>query len=247
MKKRFLQIADWRKVLLLGMAFFYGNVAISSTLTTAHAAGDLMRSTYQLITIKGKVTDEQGMPIPGTTVRHKETGATTATNADGDYHMNVPQNSGTLVFSVVGYQIKEVALKSNTIINISMEAVAGNLNEIVVVGYGTQKKATVTGSVVSVKGSEIVKSPSINVANSLAGRLPGVIINNRAGEPGRDNPSISIRGRSTTGNSSVLLLLIGWSGVVWDKSTRMILKVFQCLKMRQRQSTARAQLTELYW
>lgn len=209
MKKRFLQIADWRKVLLLGMAFFYGNVAISNTLTGAHSAGALMPSVRQLITIEGKVTDEQGMPIPGATVRHKETGTTTATNADGKYHINVPQTSGTLVFSVVGYQTKEVALKSNTVVNISMEAVAGNLNEIVVVGYGTQKKATVTGSVVSVKGSEVVKNPSVNVANSLAGRLPGVIINNRSGEPGRDNPSISIRGRSTTGNSSALVIIDG--------------------------------------
>lgn len=224
MKKRFLQIADWRKVLLLGIAFLYGNAAISKPLTVAHSAGgngyeinrfpdvadgEIIRSNYQLITIKGKVTDEQGMPIPLATVLHKETGTTTATNANGEYNINVPQTSGTLVFSIVGYQTKEVGFKSNTVINISMEAVAGNLNEIVVVGYGTQKKATLTGSVVAVKGSELVKSPSINVANSLAGRLPGVIINNRSGEPGRDNPSISIRGRSTTGNSSALVIVDG--------------------------------------
>jgi TonB-linked SusC/RagA family outer membrane protein len=224
MKKRFLQIADWRKVLLLGMAILFGNAAISNTLTEVHLAGGnvykinkfpdvaeggIIRSDYQLITIKGKVTDEQGMPIPRATVLHKETGATTATNSNGEYNINVPQTSGTLVFSVVGYQTKEVALKSNTVINISLEAISGNLNEIVVVGYGTQKKATVTGSVVAVKGSEIVKSPSINVANSLAGRLPGVIINNRSGDPGRDNPSISIRGRSTTGNSSALVIIDG--------------------------------------
>ncbi|MBG6236264.1 TonB-linked SusC/RagA family outer membrane protein [Pedobacter sp. CAN_A7] len=215
MKKRFLQIADWRKVLLLGMAFLYGNVAMSNTLTLVNLAGGkgyeikITPSYYQLITIKGKVTDELGMPIPGATVLHKETGVTTATNGNGDYNINVPQASGTLIFSVVGYQTKEVALRSNTVINISMEAVSGNLNEIVVVGYGTQKKATVTGSVVAVKGSEIVKSPSINVANSLAGRLPGVIVNNRSGEPGRDNPSISIRGRSTTGNSSALVIIDG--------------------------------------
>ena len=93
MKRRFLQIADWRKVLLLGMAFLYGNAAISNTLTVAHSA-----SSYQLITIKGKVTDEQGMPIPLATVLHKETGATTATNTNGEYNINVPQSSGTLVF-----------------------------------------------------------------------------------------------------------------------------------------------------
>lgn len=161
------------------------------------------------ILIKGKVTDERGTPMPGVTVKHKETGKTISTNEAGEYSLTIPENSGTLLFSFIGYQSREVAIGTTTVVNIALTAIPGNLNEVVVVGYGTQKKATVTGSVVAVKGDEIVKSPNINVANSLQGRLPGVIINNRSGEPGRDDPSISIRGRSTTGNSSALVIIDG--------------------------------------
>ncbi len=161
------------------------------------------------VVITGKVTDEKGEVIPGVTVRHKETGKALATNVNGEYTIVLPEATGTLSFSFLGYQTKEVAIGSDRRINVTLVAVSGNLNEVVVVGYGTQKKATLTGSVVAVKGSEIVKSPSINVAASLAGRLPGVIINSRSGEPGRDDPSISIRGRSTTGNSSALVVIDG--------------------------------------
>src|SRR6185312_14224503 len=95
----------------------------------------------------------------------------------------------------------------NLIVVMEIEATLGN--EVVVVGYGTQKKATLTGSVAEVKGSDIVKSPAINVASSLAGQLPGVIINSPSGEPGRNDPSIFIRGMSTTGNTSPLVIIDG--------------------------------------
>src|SRR3569833_1894748 len=146
------------------------------------------------ITIKGKVIDEQGTPIPGATVKLKGTNEATASNLDGEYALTIKDEPGTLVFSFIGYQNKEVNIGNNRVINVSLSAEAGSLNEVVVVGYGTQKKATLTGSVVAVKGEDVVKSPAINVAGSLAGKLPGVIINSRLGEPGRDDPSISIRG-----------------------------------------------------
>jgi TonB-linked SusC/RagA family outer membrane protein len=83
------------------------------------------------------------------------------------------------------------------------------LDEVVVIGYGTQKKVTLTGSVASVKGEEIIKSPAVNVGNALAGRLSGVTVNNRSGEPGNDDPKIYIRGRSTTGKDDILVIIDG--------------------------------------
>jgi TonB-linked SusC/RagA family outer membrane protein len=83
------------------------------------------------------------------------------------------------------------------------------LEEVVVIGYGTQKKVTLTGSVASVKGDEIIKSPAMNVGNALAGRLSGVTVNNRSGEPGNDDPKIYIRGRSTTGRDDILVIIDG--------------------------------------
>ncbi len=162
-----------------------------------------------LIPISGKVTDERGQAMDGVTVTLKRGGAATTTNKDGNYALEVPDAVDTLVFTFVGYQAREAAIGASRVINIALIALPGSLNDVVVIGYGSQKKATVTGAIDVVKGSEIVKSPMVNVANSLEGRLPGVIINNRTGEPGRDDPSISIRGRSTTGNSSALVIIDG--------------------------------------
>ena len=120
-----------------------------------------------------------------------------------------PENA-KLNVTYIGYLDQVVTVgKNQTSLNIQLKEDTQALDEVLVVGYGTQKKVTLTGSVVALKGEEITKSPSINIANSLAGRLPGVIINNRSGEPGRDDPSIFIRGKSTTGNASPLILIDG--------------------------------------
>lgn len=161
------------------------------------------------VVLKGKVTDEQGRPVPGVTVKLKATNLGTATNTDGEFMLSVPDAPGILIFSSIGYKTKEVAIGSNRFINVSLSAEPGGLNEVVVVGYGTQRKATLTGAVAEVKGDDIAKSQAINVAGSLAGQLPGVIINSPTGEPGRNDPSIYIRGMSTTGNTSVLVVIDG--------------------------------------
>ena len=194
-------------VLLSGGTLF----GVATAAPNKHAASypASIKQVKFLTDIRGTVTDEKGQRIPGVTVKVKGTNLAVSTNADGNYNLQVPDETATLVFSFVGYQTKEVNVGTSRVINIALIASPGSLNEVVVVGYGTQKKATLTGSVTVVKGAEIVKSPSINVANSLAGRLPGVIINNRTGAPGQDDPSISVRGRSTTGNSSALVIIDG--------------------------------------
>ncbi|REA57427.1 hypothetical protein DSL64_24040 [Dyadobacter luteus] len=158
----------------------------------------------------GKVTDEKGEGLPGVSIVVKGSQLGTISDADGSYNLIVPDGSHVLTFSFVGYLSEEVAVSGDqTLVNIGLKVDQKSLEEVVVVGYGTKKKSTVTGSVVTVSGQEIVKSPAVNVTNSLQGRLPGVIASNRTGEPGRDDAQILIRGRSTFGNNQPLLVIDG--------------------------------------
>lgn len=200
-------------VYFLVTGLFFISLAVNAknpaTSVDGVANGESERIKILTDSITGKVTDERGQPMPSVTVRLKRAGIITSTKDNGQYALNAASSRDTLIFSFIGYQQREIPIGGSRIINIALVAAPGSLNDVVVVGYGSQKKATLTGAVDVVKGSDIVKSPMPNVANSLEGRLPGVIINNRTGEPGRDDPSISIRGRSTTGNSSALVIIDG--------------------------------------
>jgi len=158
--------------------------------------------------ITGTVTDERGEPIIGANVVEKGTLNGTVTDINGEFSLLVSDNT-TLEITYIGFtkQDKKVGKQSSLLITLLEDS--KSLDEVVVVGYGTQRKVTLTGSVVAVKGEEIVKSPSMNVTNSLIGKLPGVIINNRSGQPGKDDPSILIRGKSTLGDTSPLILIDG--------------------------------------
>ncbi|WPU97410.1 TonB-dependent receptor [Mucilaginibacter sp. cycad4] len=160
--------------------------------------------------ITGKVTDERGETLPGVSVVLKGTTTGVITDINGKFSLNVPDaSSGTLVFKYIGYTPHEVSLNGQTTINVQLTADSKSLNEVVVVGYGTQKKATLTGSISQVKGSELVKSPQPNLSNGIAGRFSGVIVNNRSGEPGYDGSGITVRGLATTGNNDVLVVVDG--------------------------------------
>jgi TonB-linked SusC/RagA family outer membrane protein len=159
--------------------------------------------------ITGIVSDKTGNPLPGVNVFVTGTNQGVTTDISGKYTIEIPDNAGSLTFSYIGMQSQEVILENQTVINIVLTELAIGLDEVVVIGYGTQKRVNLTGSVVSTKGSDILKSQAPNVVNSLVGRLPGVIINSRSGEPGQENPAIFIRGRSTTGNASPLILIDG--------------------------------------
>lgn len=144
--------------------------------------------------ISGTVTDEKNEPLPGVTVTVKGTNLRTVTNSKGMFTLENVGPNMTLVFSFVGYINKEVALEGQTQLNVSMQPADNKLNEVVVVGYGTQKKATVSGSIASVKSAELTAAPVASTINSLAGRLPGLISQQSSGAPGADQASINIRG-----------------------------------------------------
>jgi len=163
----------------------------------------------QGVAVKGKIAADTGEGLPGVTVLLKGTTNGTATDAEGNYTLSVPNSSGTLVISFIGYQTQEIALNNRSTVNVTLASDTKTLEEVVVVGYGTQKKETVTGSVATVKGAELVKSPALNISNSIAGRMPGVIAVNRSGEPGYDGSAIRIRGSNTLGNNDALVVIDG--------------------------------------
>ncbi|MBN8789512.1 MAG: TonB-dependent receptor [Terrimonas sp.] len=164
----------------------------------------------QSIAVKGKVANDKGEALANTTIVVKGTNNGTTTNDAGEFSINVPGTKSVLVITAVGHQSQEITVGNQTNINVTLlSGEASQLESVVVVGYATQKKVTVTGAVAQVKGSELQKSPAVNLSNSLAGRLPGITAINSSGEPGYDGSTIRIRGTNTLGNSSALIVIDG--------------------------------------
>lgn len=164
----------------------------------------------QIITISGVVSDSKtGETMPGVNVVVKGTTVGVFTNADGSFSLTVKDENVTLIFSFLGYISQEIALEGRTKVDVTLVGDIYGLEEIVVVGYGTQKRVTLTGSIADVKGARLTESPSISVTNSLSGRLPGIIALNRSGQPGQDYAQILIRGSSTLGSNSPLIVIDG--------------------------------------
>ena len=166
--------------------------------------------TAQQTTVGGTVKDPSGEPLVGVTVMADATHAT-ITAADGTYSLRVPAGA-VLTFSSIGYKTVEEAVNGRTVINVTLSEDAEYLDEIVVVGYGVQKKATLTGSISAVNGDELKKVSTTNLTNTLAGKTAGVIANTRSGEPGEDSATILIRGKGTLGDTSPLIVVDGIAG-----------------------------------
>ncbi len=158
--------------------------------------------TTQTKTISGTITDASGQPLPGVTIILKGTTIGTISDFDGNYTLaNVPAN-GVLQFSFVGMKSQEILIEGKTSINATMQEDAIGIEEVVAVGYGVQKKSHITGSIASVDAEKLTKIPATNTSSMLAGRLPGLIVKNNSGQPGRDEANISIRG---FGNALVIV------------------------------------------
>ncbi len=149
----------------------------------------------QDLTIKGKVVDENGLPIPGASILIKGTTKAAASDIDGNYQLKAASN-GTLVYSFVGYSKVEQAIKGRTRIDVKLSSEAQSLQEVVVVGYGTQKKSVVTGAISSVKAKDLENIPNGRVEEALQGRVAGVTVASNAGQPG-STATIRVRGITT--------------------------------------------------
>ncbi len=160
-------------------------------------------------TISGKVTDiENGDPLPGVNILAKGTTQGTVSDVDGNYRLTVNDEVTTLVFSSIGYTTQEVDINSRTVINLQMAPDVQALSEVVVVGFGTQKKVNLTGAVSSIQSEELENRPITNATQALQG-MQGVYINQVGGQPGRDAATIRIRGVGTLNNSNPLVLVDG--------------------------------------
>ena len=160
-------------------------------------------------TITGKVTDENGESLPGVNIKVKGFEIGVITNVDGTYKLSVPDEATTLIFSYIGYITEEIPIEGKTEIDITLLPNIEELDEIVVVGFGTQKKESVVGAMSSVKPSEL-KIPASNLTTALAGRVAGVVSYQTSGEPGADNAQFFVRGvASFNGQNGPLILIDG--------------------------------------
>lgn len=161
------------------------------------------------ITVEGIVTDPNGVSLPGVTVQEETTDNGVTTDFDGIYSIEVNSPQSVLVFSYVGMQTVRRTVGGETTINVQMEEDAQALDEVVVVGYGTQERAKVTGAVSSVDGEALTQRPVTNTATALQGMSPGLTIMNQGGAPGSEDVGIRIRGIGTLNNSNPLVLVDG--------------------------------------
>lgn len=167
-------------------------------------------SSQQKKTITGTIVDPSGMPVIGANVMVKGTTNGTITDMDGKFSLEVPKES-MLVVSYIGYANQEIKVSNQTNLSIALKEDAEALDELVVVGYGVQKKRDVTGSISHVKGEDLKNLPTANIANSLGGRVSGVEFVSGGGGPG-NSPSIRIRGTGTINSSDPLIIVDGIVG-----------------------------------
>lgn len=161
-------------------------------------------------TISGRVTDEEsGEGLPGVNILVKETTTGTVTDIEGNYKLTIADEATTLVYSSIGYASQEVAIDGRAAINVQLLPDIQALSEVVVIGYGEQKKESVVGSIVQTTGEVLQQSGGVSsVGQALTGRVPGVITVSTTGRPGEEDPEIYIRGKSTWNGSGQPLVLV---------------------------------------
>jgi TonB-linked SusC/RagA family outer membrane protein len=172
----------------------------------------------QAINVTGTVTDANG-PLPGVNVKLKGTTIGATTDVNGQYKLSVPDGNGTLVFSFVGYTTQEIAINNRATINVVMTELPKALSEVVVVGYGTQRRVDLTGSVGSVSAKTLQERPQTNLEQELGGKIAGVNVSVNSGEPGGDT-KVRIRGYSSINTSTDPLYVV--DGIVWTQGGNSI-------------------------
>ncbi len=161
-------------------------------------------------TVTGVVMDNTGETVIGASIVEKGTTNGTITDFDGNFTLTVSDENAVLQISYIGYTTQEIPLAGKTSINVTLHEDSEMLEEVVVVGYGTQKKESVVGAISQVSSKDLLSTPSANVSQAIAGKIPGVITSQTSGAPGSDDTQIYIRGRATfAGDAQPLILVDG--------------------------------------
>lgn len=173
-----------------------------------------MTTAVALQKVQGTVTDDKGQPLPGVTVKVKGTAVGVITDVNGKYTLDNVDGNGTLVFSFIGYNTLEVAINKRDVVDAKLVESPRELNAVVVVGYGTQKRIDLTGAVGSVNSKQLQERPAINLEEELAGKISGVNVSTNSGAPGGET-KVRIRGYSSINTSTDPLYVV--DGVVWTE------------------------------
>lgn len=203
------QIVVKKKMTIPGISAFASN----SPSITKEEMNRVLASSKEMavvadFSVSGQVLDEVSKPLPGVNILIKGTTIGTTTDVEGRYTISVPDENAVLVFSFIGYEAQEAQVGSRSEINVTLQTDVSTLNEIVVVGYGTQKKASVTGAISSLSSEEISAQPVVNVGQALQGRVAGVTVTNN-GAPG-EAPIVRVRGIGTINNANPLFVVDGF-------------------------------------
>src|SRR5688572_22348642 len=162
---------------------------------------------FQAVTVSGKITDESGLPLPGTNVLVKGTSLGTTADANGEYTLAVTDGDAVLVFSFIGYTTQEISVNNQSQINISLAPDILALSEVVVTGYGSQSKRDITGAVSTIDSKQLLTTPSTNLGQALQGKVAGVVVGNENSPGG--GVMVRIRGFGTINDNSPLYVIDG--------------------------------------
>ena len=202
----FQDVCKKKRLNIMKRAFLFFLMLVSFSLLGNNVNG-------QQRSVSGTIVDAAGTALTGVNVVVKGTTIGTITDIDGKYTLNVPDQIAVLEASFIGYAKSEIPVGTQSIINFTLSSEALALEEVVVVGYGTQKKVNVIGSITTVSSKEITTAPAANVSSALSGRLPGLFVTQSSGRPGADQASLRIRGISTinndAGNTAILVVVDG--------------------------------------
>ncbi len=213
MQKKLYKNYDLKTVTILFIfVLFYASMN-----NLVYANNYLAKKTILIDTvIKGKVVDNNKEPLPGVSIKEVGTNNGVVTNVDGNFSIKVKNATASLEFSFLGFKTQRVNVNGRTSLNVSMADDIASLEEVVVVGYGTQKKINLTGSVSSVNFKDLENTPQSNTLNILSGRVAGLSIVQPGGQPGSDNPEVFIRGVGTLNDASPLVIIDGVQATLAD-------------------------------
>lgn len=180
----------------------------------------------QKLTVRGVIRDENGDPMPGAGILEKGTSNGEVSGADGSYSIDVPEDA-VLVFSFIGFVPRELKVSGRAVMDVDLAPDVNLLDDVVVVGYGTQKKVNLTGSVATMGSGELENRPIVQASTALQGSMPGVTVTTGGGAPGADGGEIRIRGIGTFGGSSAapLVLIDGVQGDINSVDASQIDKI----------------------